>query len=216
MELDPVKHATGWGADVVAIPQRREAWFSRYEKTAAARLYRFDIETQQIQQIKGLAGELRGAALSADSRRLWLLSTFAVQELDLGTMSMGRTLRAGVGKYLQHLHPLDSDHLGLARMGGRSLAVMQLSRWAIVRRLNIAAPDLICRDADRFIAYSFYTELYRRSTWRLRATGLYDLSPYALRRLSTSTRSLRWQPRSDHSVETYRWTASTTWRPSRK
>ncbi len=171
MELDPVEHATGWGADIVAIPQRREAWFSRYEKTAAARLYRFDIETQQIQQIKGLAGELRGVALSADSRRLWLLSTFAVQELDLGTMSMARTLRAGVGKYLQHLHPLDSDHLGLARTGGRSLAVMQLSRWAIVRRLNIAAPDLICRDADRFIAYSFYNGAVSSIDLALKSNG---------------------------------------------
>ncbi len=156
VELDPVEGATGWGANLVAIPHRREAWFSRFEKTVTARLYRFDIETRQVQRIKGLAGELRGATLSEDGGRLWLLATFAVQELDLGTMQMGRTLRAGVGKYLQYLHPLDSDRLGLARMGGRSLALMQVSRWAIVRRLNIAAPDLVCREADRFIAYSFY------------------------------------------------------------
>jgi hypothetical protein len=156
VELDPVEHATGWGSHVVAIPKRREAWFSRYEKTASARLYRFEIETRKVEQIKGLAGELRGAVLAGDESRLLLLATFAVQELNLGTMQMSRTLRAGVGKYLQHFHALDSDHLGLARMGGRSLAVLQLSRWAIVRRLNIAAPDLICQVADRFVAYSFY------------------------------------------------------------
>ena len=156
VELDPVTGATGWGANLVAIPRRREAWFSRFEKTVTARLYRFDIETRQVQRIKGLAGELRGATLSEDGSRLLLLATFAVQELDLGTMKIGRTLRAGVGKYLQHLHALDSDHLGLARMGGRSLAVMHIGRWAIVRQLNIAAPDLIRREADHLIAYSFY------------------------------------------------------------
>lgn len=171
MELDPVEHATGWGGDVVAIPQRREAWFSRYEKTAAARLYRFDMVSQQVHRIKGLAGELRRVTLAEDGSRLLLLATFGVQELDLGTMRIGRTLRAGVGKYLQHLHVLDSDHLGLARMGGRSLAVMQLTRWAIVRRLNIAAPDLICREADHLIAYSFYNGAVTWIDPALKSTG---------------------------------------------
>jgi len=156
VELDPVEQATGWGANLVAIPERREAWFSRYEKTVSSRLYRFDIESRELMRIKGLAGELRGATLSDDGSRLRLLATFAVQELDLGTMQVGRTLRAGVGKYLQHLHALDSDRLGLARMGGHSLAVMQTSKWAIVRRVNLEAPDLIYRDGNRFIAYSFY------------------------------------------------------------
>jgi len=156
VELDPVENATGWGADLVAIPRRRETWFSRFEKTVTSRLYRFDVQTRQVHRIKGLAGELRGATLSEDGRRLWLLATFGVQELDLAAMQIGRTLRAGVGKYLQHLHALDADRLGLARMGGRSLAVMQVSRWAVVWRLNVAAPDLICRDGDRYIAYSFF------------------------------------------------------------
>lgn len=155
-ELDPVEHATGWGTDLVAIPSRREVWFSRFEKTITARLYRFDVDTHHVQRIKGLAGELRGATLSEDNDRLWLLATFAVQELDLASMQIGRTLRARVGKYLQHLHRLDSDRLGLARMGGHSLAVMQISKWAITRRLNIDAPDLVWREDNRFVAYSFF------------------------------------------------------------
>ncbi len=171
VELDPVEQAVGWGASLVAIPGRREAWFSRFEKSVTARLYRFDIETGQVLRIKGFAGELRGAALAEDGTRLMMLATFAIQELDLGTMQIGRTLRAGVGKYLQHLHALDSDHLGLARMGGRSLAVMQISRWAIIRRLNIAAPDLICRQADRLIAYSFYNGSVTTIDPALRRTG---------------------------------------------
>jgi hypothetical protein len=180
VELDPVERATGWGADLVAIPRRREAWFSRYERTVTARLYRFDIETRRVQRIKGLAGELRGATLAADGRRIWLLATFGLQELDVGTMNITRTLRTGVGKYLQHLHALDSDHLGLARMGGRSLAVMQVSRWAVVRRLNIAAPDLIRREADRFIAYSFYSGSVTVLDPTLKRTGTVQPIPLCL------------------------------------
>ena len=171
VELDRVEGATGWGASLVAIPSRREAWFSRFEKTVTARLYRLDIETGQVQRIEGFAGELRGATLTEDGTRLLLLATFALQELDLGTMKIGRTLRAGVGKYLQHLHALDSDHLGLARMGGRSLAVMHIGRWAIIRRLNIAAPDLIHREADHLIAYSFYNGSLTTIDPALKRTG---------------------------------------------
>lgn len=155
VEAPPLNAATagGYGSTILARPGTRQVVFTRQLGTARVRWLIYDIGSGDFKEGKGFPGDLRDGMFDDDGA--WLLGTYGLARVAFDPPRVLGIVRKGLGSYQHRLLRVTRTLLAVATWEGRSVALVDVERGEVKKRLRMAAPDL-CLDGDRPVLCAFH------------------------------------------------------------
>jgi hypothetical protein len=130
----------GYGSAVIGLPARGGALISALAGSAVRCLW-ID-PSGRVDLIPKVRGLLRDACVEPDGS-VWLLTTHALQLVDLDARAVVATITARLPKYARHLCRFDADHLLVSNRAGQTVAVVSVRARAVERTVRVPAVDIV-------------------------------------------------------------------------
>jgi hypothetical protein len=180
----PAKGAGGYGSEILARPGKSEVVFSRQMGAPRVRWLVYGLASGEFMEGRGLAGDLRDGVF--DDAGAWLLASYGLCRVTFDPPAVAEVVKRGIGDHQHRLLGLSDSLLGLARLDGHTLLVVDAGSGEVRKRIRTPAPDLVLEDgAEAALLCSFRAGVTKRLDLRtLRISVVGDLpeavSPLAL------------------------------------
>lgn len=146
------KAVGGYGSLILARPGTTQVVFTRHIGAPRVRWMTFDVVAGTFHEATGFPGDLRDGVFDGDEA--WLLGTHGLCRVSFDPPRVIEIVRSGLGSHQHWLHRLTPTLLAAAVSDGKSAALVDTERRAVVKRVRMPAPDFaIAGDRPRLCAF---------------------------------------------------------------
>lgn len=130
----------GYEQSPIAQPGRDAVLLTRRTGRTLARC---QLATGRVEQVGGIAGELRDAVFDPDGQSAWLLAIYGLCQVTLEPLAITRVVRAGLGTSKNGLCALGREWLGIFNSHQTTLIVVDRATGQRRTTLRVPGPDLV-------------------------------------------------------------------------
>jgi hypothetical protein len=141
VRLPPMRSKShGYEQSPIAQPGRGAVLLTRRTGRTLARC---QLATGRVEQVGGIAGELRDAVFDPDGQRAWLLAIYGLCQVTLEPLAITRVVRAGLGTFKNRVCALGREWLGIFNSRRITLIVVDRATGQVRTTLRFPGPDLV-------------------------------------------------------------------------